>query len=170
MVPEVYRQARLKYEGQVPLLPGAVATYTGGDFLGSGTVDSVLPGEELRLSFGTDETLKVRRQLVSREQEHLGMGKRTIRWTFHFRINVANYGDDTRTVRITDQLPVSEVDDVKVKLEESTPTEPPEDSDGPGLLRWSLDLAPGQEQVIDLRFSVTAPADAAAANLAQYLF
>jgi uncharacterized protein (TIGR02231 family) len=170
LVPSVYRQARFEYQGGVPMLPGAVATYTGGDFLGSGTVDSVLPGEELQLSFGTDDSLEIRRQLVSREQEHLGMGKKTVRWTFHFRIAVTNYGDTTRSVRISDQLPVSEVDEVKVKLEETTPVDTAEDSDGPGLLRWTVALEPGQEQIIDLRFSVTAPNDAAAANVAQYLF
>jgi len=170
LVPEVYRQARFEYQGQVPMMPGAVSTYTGGDFLGTGTVDSVLPGEELQLSFGTDDSIEIRRQLVSREQEHLGMGKKTVRWTFHFRIAVTNYGDTARTVRITDQLPVSEVDDVKVKLEETTPMDLAETNDGPGLLRWTTDLKPGQEQVIDLRFSVTAPNDAAAANMAQYLY
>ena len=170
LVPEVYRQARFEYQGQVPMLPGAVSTYTGGDFLGSGTVDSVLPGEELQLSFGTDDSIEIRRQLVSREQEHLGMGKKTVRWTFHFRIAVTNYTEGVRTVRIDDQLPVSEVDEVKVKLEETTPVDQADDSDGPGLLRWTVVLEPGQEQVIDLRFSVTAPNDAAAANMAQYLF
>jgi uncharacterized protein (TIGR02231 family) len=170
LVPEIYRQARFEYQGQVPMLPGAVSTYTGGDFLGSGTVDSVLPGEELQLSFGTDDSIEIRRQLVSREQEHLGMGKKTVRWTFHFRISVTNYGDDARMLRISDQLPVSEVDDVKVKLEETTPVDAPEDNEGPGLLRWTTELQPGEEQVIDLRFSVTAPNDAAAANMAQYLF
>ena len=170
LVPEVYRQARFEYQGQVPMLPGAVSTYTGGDFLGSGTVDSVLPGEELQLSFGTDDNIEIHRQLVSREQEHLGMGKKTVRWTFHFRIALTNYAENTRTVRISDQLPVSEVDDVKVKLEETTPVDLAEESDGPGLLRWTVELKPGQEQFIDLRFSVTAPNDAAAANMAQYLF
>ena len=171
LMPEVFRQARLRYEGQVPLLPGAVSTYTGGDFLGSGSLDSVLPGEELLLSFGIDESVKVKRQLVSRQQEALGMGKKTVRWTFHFRIAVANYGDAARVVRVADQLPVSEVDEVKVKLEETTPADPAEEADGPGIMKWTLNLQPGEEQVIDLRFSVTAPTDAAAASyLATQLF
>lgn len=31
--------------------------------------------------------------------------------------------------------------------------------DGPGIRKWKLLLPPGGEQVVDLRFSVTAPAD-----------
>ncbi len=170
LVPAVYRQARFEYQGGVPMLPGAVSTYTGGDFLGTGTVDSVLPGEELQLSFGTDESVEVHRQLVSREQEHLGMGKKTVRWTFHFRISVANYGAAARSVRVSDQLPVSEVEEVKVKLEETTPADLPEENDGPGQMHWTVQLEPGQEKVIDLRFSVTAPNDAAMAHMAQYMF
>ena len=34
---------------------------------------------------------------------------------------------------------------------------PPEDEDGPGILKWKLDIPAGGEQVTDLRFSVTAP-------------
>jgi uncharacterized protein (TIGR02231 family) len=164
LVPEVYREARLRYEGSVPLLPGSVSTYTGSDYLGTGALDSVLPGEDLRLSFGTDDGVKVRRQLVSREQEHLGVGKKTVRWTFHFRISVANLSDTARDVRLADQLPVSEVDEVKVKLEETTPADPAGEHDGPGIMHWTLQLQPGQEQTVDLRFSVTAPADAAVAQ------
>ncbi|MFH1467401.1 MAG: mucoidy inhibitor MuiA family protein [Pseudomonadota bacterium] len=164
LVPEVYREARLRYEGSVPLLPGSVSTYTGGDYLGTGALDSVLPGEDLRLSFGTDDGVKVRRQLVSREQEHLGVGKKTVRWTFHFRISVSNLSGAARSVRLADQLPVSEVDEVKVKLEETTPADAAGEHDGPGIMHWTLALQPGQEQTVDLRFSVTAPADAAVAQ------
>lgn len=69
-----------------------------------------------------------------------------------------------RRMRLADQLPVSEMDEVKVKLEETTPADAAGEHDGPGIMHWTLALHPGQEQTVDLRFSGTAPADAAVAQ------
>ncbi len=159
LVPEVYRQARLRYEGEAPLLPGTVSTFVGADYVGSGEQKTVVPGEEFLLSFGTDDRLRVERQLVSRQQEYVGVGKKTTRWTFHFRIKVSNFGDEAQLVRLVDQVPIAEVDRVVVKMLDSTPASPANPDDGPGIMKWKLEVPPGGEQVVDLRFSVTAPTD-----------
>jgi len=164
LVPEVYRRGRVKYTGDAPLLPGAISTFVGADYIGSAPTDSVTPGEELVLSFGTDDRFKVERNLLSREVDHPGAGRRNARYTFHYRINVTNFGDRPEHVLVTDQVPVSESDRVVVKLLDTTPALAPTDDDPPGVMRWALDLAPKQAAVIDLRFSVTGPVDASTAQ------
>lgn len=159
LVPEVYRRGRLTFSGSAPLLPGQLSTFVGGDFVGTDTLETTVPGEELVLSFGTDDRFKVERQLVSREIDHPGAGRKTVRYTFHFRIKVTNYGSQAARVMVTDQIPVSEVDKVVVKLLETTPPLPADAEDPAGVLKWGLDLAPGKDSTIDLRFSVTGPAD-----------
>lgn len=159
LVPEVYRRGRLTFSGSAPLLPGQLSTFVGGDFVGTDTLDTTVPGEELVLSFGTDDRFKVERQLVSREIDHPGAGRKTVRYTFHFRIKVTNYGSQAARIMVTDQIPVSEVDKVVVKLLETTPPLPADAEDPAGVLKWGLDLAPGKDSTIDLRFSVTGPAD-----------
>ena len=159
LVPEVFRQARLRYEGDAPMLPGMVSTFVGADYVGSGQLKTVVPGEEFLLSFGTDDRLRVERQLIARQQDYVGLGKKTVRWTFHFRIKVSNFSDEAQTVRLVDQLPVSELDRIDVKLLETTTTLPPSPDDGPGILKWKLTLPADGEEVVDLRFSVTAPTD-----------
>lgn len=159
LVPEVYRQARMRYQGEAPLLPGTVSSFVGSDYVGSGQLATVVPGEELLISFGTDDRLRVERQLVERQQDYVGAGKRTIRWTLHFRIKLSNFSDESQIIRLVDQVPISEMDRVTVKLLETTEPLPPADDDGPGILKWKLTLPPGGETYVDLRFSVTAPAD-----------
>ncbi len=159
LVPEVYRQARIKYQGEAPLLPGAVSTFVGADYVGSGQLKTVVPGEELLLSFGTDDSLRVERQLIGRQQEFVGPGKKTTRWTFHFRIKVSNFGGEAQTVRLVDQVPVAEIDRITVKMLETSEPLPANPDDGPGILKWKMKVPPGGEQVIELRFSVTAPTD-----------
>jgi uncharacterized protein (TIGR02231 family) len=157
VVPEVYRTGRLRYEGQAPLLPGDVATFVGGDFVGTGTIATTVPGETLSLAFGTDDSLEVVRQLVSRQQEAVGFGKNTVRYTFRFRIEVQNFGTEAREILVTDQVPISEIDRVTVTLLESTPALPPTEDDPPGVTKWKVNVPPGGKQAIELAFSVTAP-------------
>jgi len=159
LVPEVFRQARLRYEGDAPMLPGTVSTFVGADYVGSGQLKTVVPGEEFLLSFGTDDRLRVERQLVARQQDYVGLGKKTVRWTFHFRVKVSNFSGEAQTVRLVDQIPVSELDRIDVKLLETTDALPASPDDGPGIMKWKLTLPPEGEEVVDLRFSVTAPTD-----------
>lgn len=157
-VPEVYRHAKIQYSGDIPLLPGTVAAYVAADYVGSGSIHTIVPGEELSLAFGTDDKLDVERQLFSRRQDFLGAGKKTVKYMFHFKIKVKNYGKEAAIVLVSDQIPVSELDRVTVELLDlTTPAEPARPDDGAGVMNWTLKLPPGGEQTIDLAYEVTAP-------------
>lgn len=158
---EVYRRARITYDQGLPLIPGQVSTYVGSDFVGSGQINAVVPGEILELSFGTEDRVKVERRLVDRQYESVGIGRRTFRYTFEFQTTVTNFTGTPRTIEIIDQIPVSQSDRVTVKvLEVSTDTLSKED-DPAGVSRWSRSLAPGEQTTLKVRFSVTAPQEAA---------
>ena len=157
LVPEVYRRVRVGYDGTVPLLPGAVATYVDGDYVGSSMLDAVVPGEEFELGFGTYDRMRVEREMVSRKQEYLGPGKKTVRYTFHFRVRVSNYSGQTRSIELKDQLPVSEIDRVSVKAIDLGGGVEPESAPGSGVLVWDLEIPDGTEQSVEFKFSVTAP-------------
>jgi len=163
--PEVFRRGRLRYAGEAPLLPGPISTFVGADYVGSGSLDAVVPGEELLLSFGVDDRVKVERTMLTRNQEHLGAMRRTVRYTLHFRTTVKNFGDQPAIVQIVDQVPISEIDRVSVKTLETTAPLPTDPADGPGILKWQPTIPAGGESVIDLRFSVTAPTEVAEAQL-----
>jgi uncharacterized protein (TIGR02231 family) len=153
-IPEVFRSATVHYKGNVPLLPGAVSAYVDGDFVGTGSLPMVLPSEHFEVAFGTHERLKVERQLVSRHEEKVGF--RNHRYTFHFRTTIRNFGSTPETVTLLDQIPVSEIDRIDVKLLEAQgyTTDP---GDPLGTLRWKLEVPPGGAATVDLGFEVTGP-------------
>lgn len=165
LVPEVYRRARVRYEGQVPLLPGAVSDFVGADYVGAGSIGAIVSGEDLELAFGTDDHYKVERQLIDRQVESLS-GKR-VRYTFRFRVRVSNHGGTAGDVLVTDQLPVSQLDKVVVQRLEGTPELPAQPDDPAGLLRWKASVAPGASQEILIAYSVTAPRDLPMRDLEQ---
>jgi uncharacterized protein (TIGR02231 family) len=166
LVPEVFRRARVTYDGEIPLLPGPVATYVDGDYVGTSHIGAVVPGEEFELAFGTDDRVRVERQLVARKQEFLGPGRKTVRYTFHFRIRVSNYSGADAVIELKDQLPVSEIDRVTIKILELE-----HDGDGEaGLLRWELAVKDGGEEEVTFKFSVTAPVGTPALRSMDLLF
>lgn len=156
LVPEVYRRARLKYDGAAPLLPGPVQIFAGQDYVGDGTIPTVVPGEELKLAVGTDDQFKVERKLVNRTIEQVG-GKKSVRYTFEYKVTVTNFSDKAHNVLVSDQIPVSEREKVVVALLSATEPRVELPDDPAGLLRWSLDLAAGEKKTIDLSYSVTFP-------------
>ncbi|MBM4366186.1 MAG: mucoidy inhibitor MuiA family protein [Deltaproteobacteria bacterium] len=154
VVPEVFRAARATWSGEAPLLPGTVASYVGGDYVGSAQIGAIAPGEIVDLGFGVDGRLKVDRELVSRKVEHL-VGGRT-RYTVRYRVTVANYAKTRQVVTLSDQVPVSQVDRITVNVLDGTPPTP--DPAAPaGVLCWPLDLAPGESEVVEFGFVLTAP-------------
>jgi uncharacterized protein (TIGR02231 family) len=161
LLPEVQRRASIRYDGEIPLLPGELSTFVGADYLGKGSTTAVVPGEALRLSFGGDDRLKVTRQLLSRRQEFLGAGNKTTRYHFHFRIVVANYSGEKRKVELRDQLPISELEKVTVKTVAMSEGAFEDLASGPGIYRWNLEIPDGQERTVDLQFTVTAPTQVA---------
>ena len=61
-------------------------------------------------------------------------------------------------VELSEHVPVSELDDVKVELEpESTVGYTLAANDG--IATWKVPLAPGEQRTVDLAFHVDAPSD-----------
>lgn len=150
--PSVTRQARVKYDGKLPLLPGQVSTFLGRDFVGSRALDTVIPGEALELSFGTDDRFRVTRELVERRSERVG--RKATRYTFEFRTTVVNHSDAASTVSLVDQVPLSQDAGIQVDVTEASGGTPdPID----GRVSWSLSVPAHGESVVKLAFSVVIP-------------
>ncbi len=154
VVPEVFRAARATWSGEAPLLPGTVASYVGGDYVGSAQIGAIAPGEALELGFGVDGRLKVDRELVSRKVEHL-VGGRT-RYTVRYRVTVANYAKTKQVITLSDQVPVSQVDRITVTMLDGTPPTP-DPATPAGVLCWPMELGPGASKVVEFGFVLTAP-------------
>ena len=170
LMPELYRRARIRYDGAIPLLPGPIASYVDGDYVGSGQIASVVPGEEFTLAFGTEDRIKVERVLVARKQEFLGVGRRTVRYTFHFRVNVHNFSGTEQAIELSDQVPVSELDRVSVKVLEVSDGGRTDKTDSQGLLTWNKTVASGAETAVEFQFSVTGPVDSPQLRQMQMMF
>ena len=77
--------------------------------------------------------------------------------TYEVLTTVTNNKTIPVTVKVTDQVPLSRNENVKVS--QVTPDSDEMKPDANGLLVWILDLKPGEKRDISLKFTVTFPRD-----------
>lgn len=140
-----------------PLLPGQAMLFREGVLVGSTWLDVIAPGVETDVGFGAIETLTVKREMPKRAGGETGVFTSANQQTESAVITVENTGTEAWPVRILDQVPYSEQDDLEIEVTASPdPTET--DVDGQrGILAWEFDLAAGGKETITLEHTLTWP-------------
>lgn len=140
-----------------PLLPGQAMLFREGVLVGSTWLDVIAPGVETDVGFGAIETITVKREMPKRAGGETGVFVSANQQTESAVITVENTGTEAWPVRILDQVPYSEQDDLEIEVSASPePTET--DVEGQrGILAWEFDLAAGGKQTITLEQTLTWP-------------
>ncbi len=158
--PTVHLRVQSRHGGRQPVLAGPVELVRDSGTVGWTETLYVAPGGAIELGFGPDDALRAVRA-VDVDEETDAVDKWTRR-TVRVRLYLSNLGGEDRTLRITERLPVSEVEQVKVAVLEG-PARPgdeaPQPADRDGMwsvertvpangraavvLRWQLATAPG---------------------------
>ncbi|MDP3195851.1 DUF4139 domain-containing protein [Tabrizicola sp.] len=140
-----------------PLLPGQVMLFREGVLVGSTWLDVIAPGAETDLGFGAIETLRVKREMPKREGGETGIFTSANRQSESAVITVENTGAEAWPVRLLDQVPYSEQDDLEIDVTAS-PAPVETDVEGQrGILAWEFDLTAGGKQTITLEHVLTWP-------------
>ena len=134
----------------VTLLPGQANIFRDNRFVGTAPLENVAPGQEFRLNLGIDEGLKLTRDLIERKVDKQLLGGQR-RVTVAYRLVVTNLRDQEATLKLTEQLPVSRNEQIKVRLNRTSPQSPLGEM---GLLEWSLHLEPKSQQELSYQFTV----------------
>ncbi len=156
--PVVFRVARLGNTTPFPLLPGPVSVFRDTGFLGNQRLERVAKGAPFELTFGLEEGLRVKRTVVEEVQRPKGLFGGKQRFRFVYRFQLTNLRAKAEKVDLSEHIPVSELKDVKVEMEqESTPGYALAAEDG--IATWKVPLAPGEQRTVNLVFHVDAPSD-----------
>lgn len=130
-------KATAPHMGKNPLLAGPVDLVMDSGPVGSTRTLFIAPGEQLALGFGPDDDVRIRRTAENRETiDEIDQWRRR---TVTVNLFLSNLGPDEKVLEIVERLPVSEIDHVKVTLQEDkTSGAPTLDQDG--FLRWTMAL------------------------------
>jgi uncharacterized protein (TIGR02231 family) len=155
-----YLEASFKQTEDAPLLPGRVALYRDGAYVGRAQMQLAPKDETVRLGFGVDEKINIRRAVVRKIEGSSGIISSAKTDEREFKITVRNGHGTPVAVTIEDQVPVSEIADVQVELlPATTPPSERDARDRRGVLVWNFDAAPGEVRDIKLAWRVRWPAD-----------
>ncbi len=135
------------------LIPGKVAIYLEGAFLGLTETDFVAPGESFSLYLGVADQIKLSRTLDKKRSELKSGGAKT-RMQLSFVSTVENLSKESQSIQMAERVPVSEMDEVKVSNVRIQPVGKP---DVKGLLHWDLNLAPRQAREFRVEYTLEYP-------------
>ncbi len=155
-----YLEASLKNAEEAPLLPGRVALYRDGIFVGRGQMTLTPKDETLRLGFGADDKVKVARVLTRKLEGSAGIISSAKTDEREFKITLRSGHSRPVKVVIEDQIPASEVAEIQIEmLPVTTPPSERDVRDRRGVLAWNFEAAPGEAKEIKLGWRLRWPSD-----------
>ncbi len=132
------------------LLPGEAYLTREGTLAGSLWLDTLAPGAEAEIGFGAIEGLRLSRDMPLRSQGDRGILTTSTQIEEKAVLKVENLTDETWPVRLLDQVPYSEQEDLEISFS-ADPAPAETDVDGQrGILAWKFDIAPGEKKEITL--------------------
>jgi len=149
-----YLQANVKNSTSgVTLLPGKANIFRDNTFVGITQLENVAPGQEFTLNLGIDEGLKIERNLVERQVDKKLIGNNR-KITYGYQIVITNLQNQEANLKLTEQLPVSRNEQIKVRLSRSNPQIQLGEM---GILEWAFTLPAHAIREIYYQFTVEHP-------------
>ena len=136
-----------------PFLPGKVALYQDGAFLGMTDMNFIAQGERFSLFLSVADHLKLSRKLDKKRSSLIR--KKRNKMQVAFIVTVENLSDRETMLSLADRIPVSENKEIKIDRVKITDAVKP---DSRGLLSWELKLKPRQKRQFRVAYQVEYPA------------
>jgi len=157
--PRVMILAKAKHTGESPLLAGSLSLYRNGSFVGNTFLQQKLSGEELKLSFGEDDKVKIKflpDPDKKRKDGLLFVKKKVVERTY--RLSIHSNHDKPFNISLYDVFPVAANEDIKIKLLGDAPTKK-DIEDKKGVVSWERTLKPKQDTKLKYGYTVSYPED-----------
>ncbi len=157
--PYAYFRSEATNDSSFPFLAGTSHVYVDGSYVADASMAAVPPGGTFNADLGIDESISVERKLKRKFDETSGVIAKKQKTTWEYLTTVKNGKQRAVTLTVSDQLPIAANELIVVK-----PLEPAYAKDTDALRKteyetfvWTLRLAPSEEKVLPLSFSVEYP-------------
>ena len=156
--PQAYLTASFKVASEAPILPGAVNIYRDGVYLGQGGLPQLNAGDEVKLGFGADDLIKVKRMEVKRQVGEEGIISSSNVRVQAWDTTIKNLHKFAMPVLVLDQMPFSANEDISIEVL-PTNTEPSakDYEKRRGVFAWSFDLEPQAEKQLSFGYKIGWP-------------
>ncbi len=153
-----YLKADFKNPFSFPLLAGRMNIFLDGRLVGKSSSDiTILPDEDINLSLGIDEGIKIERKLQKKFTEYSGVITKDTKMNYEYVNELVNAKDKPIIITINDNFPVSRNEKIKVDL--LAPKKGEAEISDEGIITWKVKLASGEKKDLALKFRVEYPKD-----------
>lgn len=152
------------YQGQAPLIPGTVALYRDGNFIGNSQLAELKTGELMKLAFGEDDRVKIRFQPIPEKTTQPGLLSSRKRLDYSYQVIIQNEHTEARSVKLYDMLPVPNNSDISVTPTGDIPSAKDVDNKK-GVNTWVRELAAGAKVELNYGYSISYPQDQSLSGL-----
>ncbi|MCS7249889.1 MAG: mucoidy inhibitor MuiA family protein [candidate division WOR-3 bacterium] len=153
-----YLQAKIFNNSEMVFLSGEAATYIKNNYTGKTVIKTVSPKETLTIGLGIDERIKVERKLVKFFIKREGVIDRKEKQEFTYETKIENYSGKERKLKIIEQIPISQIEEIKVKLIKIDPKPDATDEDLKTFTYYK-NLKPNEKFIINLSYFIEYPID-----------
>lgn len=151
--PRAYLKSTVTNRTPYPLLAGEVSIFNDAVFVGKSHLKTVASGEEFDLYFGSDDQVKVKREMARVKKKGGIISGSSV--TYHVGIELENFKSRPVTVSVKDQQPLSGNAEIKVSLEDASPK--PSETKEDGTLVWKVEMAPGEKKKLSYDLVIEYP-------------
>lgn len=150
--------AHVTNTGDEIILPGTAFLLRGGVLVGQRDLGLLAPGMEAEIAFGPIDGLRLKREMPQRAEGDRGLLSSSREREEVAVMTVENLTDEAWPVRLIDQVPYSEQEDLKIAFTADPPPTQTDVEGRRGILAWDFDLAPGAARQVRLAHSLRWPA------------
>ncbi len=151
-----YLKATVKNGSALPILAGPANVFVKRTFSGDAQLMTTGPGGVLELPLGADEDIRLTRTVVpATTTKGVLFGEEDVT-DYAVKIEVGNYKKQAVTVRVIDQVPLTNAEKIKVELLSASPKSVASE-DGDGLLYWHVDVPAGGVKAVTFTYRITRP-------------
>lgn len=151
---KVHFTALLPEWEQLGLLDASCNVYLNNKYVSMSNIVTSGSGDTMRFAVGQDPNVLVGRKIVKSSPDKSGVLSKEITETATITLTIKNTKNEVVDVNVKDQIPISNVADLKVLdvkidgglLDEKT-----------GVVRWKVNLQPREQKTITLSYSVKYP-------------
>lgn len=155
ITPKVFLEGKVVNSTAYPLLAGNVNVFFEDEFVNRTFLETIVRTDSFQLSLGIDEAIKVDRKLIKKFTESKGVfgGKRKI--TYEYEIHLTNNRPTAEEIRVSDQLPLSSNEKIKIRL--LVPDEKQIKLDKLNRITWLVHLQPNETKILPFEYQIEFP-------------
>ena len=154
-----YLHARFANKTEAALLPGRLALFRDGVFVGNSHLKVVEPGQSADIGFGVDPKVKVNWVRLDRVKGETGIITSSNSDVHRYKITVTSGHKNKMPVRVLDQMPYSEQETLNVSLLKAQPKPLMNVEDKKGVMAWDLEAEPNKPLVVEFSYQLIWPKD-----------